>query len=123
MTQMGEGLYAEFEHADQSKVAPGYGAVRVVEFEPDQMPILLDAFNGGGFDCSGGVSPSTGTGATGGSAQTTNMTCGFQNSNGDYWRVSITITWRYNAANGRWEVADIDVQAKLIKAQFQNQVR
>lgn len=58
------------------------------------MPILADSFNGVGFDCSGGVTPGSGTGATGGTTQSTNMICSFQNRNGDTWRVTIAITYR-----------------------------
>lgn len=78
-------------------------------------PILIGHFNSAGFGCFGGMSVPTTVAAVGGVTYSTAMTCSFQNSNGQTWRVTITITWVYNAEARKWEIADMRSEARLIK--------
>ena len=90
---------------------------------PEDPRHFIDAFTGSGFGCTGGLAPSGGTPATPGAGTSTSMACSIQNSRGDLWRISIVITWFWNADLGQWEVGNIEANAKLIKASFQNQVQ
>ena len=106
-------VMAEVASADQTKHY-GFSAVDIdIPFE--DRPILISEFNAAGFSCNGGLGVPQGTAGAGGQTYSTSMTCSFQNSNGQTWRVTVTISWMYNAALGKWEIADIVTSAKLIK--------
>lgn len=83
---------------------------------------MVDTFRAGGFDCFGRLAPDEGDGGVHGQGLSTNFTCNFQNTNGDVWRISISITWFHDGATGSWELGEISADAKQIKSRFQNQV-
>ncbi len=121
------GLFATLTWDSTVKASPTGGGdivgVGVAGVDPDTYPILLSAFESGGFGCSGGIAPSSGGGATHGATQSVSMACDFQNPDGSTWVITITITWVFDGNTAKWQIAEAKADARLIKAQFQNQVQ
>lgn len=116
------GLFAQLSSSSSAKASPGLVSVEAVDFGPEQYAEFVNGF-AGGFDCTGQLAPGDGEAGTPGATTTLGYNCQFQNTNGDTWRISIVITWFWNAQAGRWEVSDIQASSKLIKANYQNQVK
>jgi hypothetical protein len=120
LTHSSGGVFASLTSHSSTKASPGLVAI---EYDPTIDPgIFVGAFNDGGFNCNGSLSPAAGTPTGPGASTTTHLGCDFQLATGDNWHISILITWFFNTAIGQWEVGDIQAGAKQIKSPFQNQV-